>query len=87
MALFGKKIKTNVKNSYIFTIDTPPGGPGESTDPDETKEFDILGFRCDHEVLKQLEPKNLSKTGIFYEFWHIWSGFLLPAALKLHGRI
>ena len=74
-------------NSYIFTIDTPPGDPGGSTDLGETKEFDILGFRCDHEVLKQLEPKNLSKTGIFYEFRHILSGFLVPVALKLHGRI
>ena len=87
MALFGKKNQNKCQNSYIFTIDTPPGDPGGSTDPGETKEFNILGYRCDHEVLKQLEPKNLSKTGIFYEFWHFLSVFLVLVALKLYGRI
>ena len=46
-----------------------------STDPGETKEFEFLGFRCDRKVLKQLEPKTLSKTGIFYEFRYFLSFF------------
>ena len=58
-----------------------------STDPGETVEFDILGFGCDHEPLEQLEIKNLPKPGIFYEFRHFLSVFLVLVALKLHGRI
>ena len=44
---------------YTITIYTPQGCPGGSTDPGETKEFEFLGFRCDHEALEQLELKFL----------------------------
>ena len=30
------------------------------TEQIEGAEFEFLGSRCDHEVLEQLEPKNLS---------------------------
>ena len=73
--------------SYIFTIDTPPGDPGGSTDPGETKEFNILGFRCDHEVLKQLEPKNLFKSAENHKKCLFLRGFWVLATLKLHGRV
>ena len=65
----------------------PPGCPGGSKDPEETKELKYLGFRCDHEVLEQLVPKNLSKTGIFYEFWHFLMSFWVLVALNIDGRI
>ena len=55
------KIQNKLLSCNIFTISTPPGCPGGSTDPDEFIEFDFLGLECDHQVLKQLEPKNLSK--------------------------
>ena len=80
------KIKNKCFIAYIFTIDTPLGCPGGSTDPGETAEFDILGLGCDHEALELLETKNLSKMGIFYQFWLFSRGFWLLAVLKQHGR-
>ena len=59
------KIRNKLLNCNIFTISTPQGCPGGSTDPGETAEFDILGLGCDHEALEPLETKSLSKTGIF----------------------
>ena len=47
------KIQNKLLNCNIFTISTPQGCPGGSTDPEETKEFDFLGSRCDHEALQQ----------------------------------
>ena len=73
--------------SFTSLLIRPQGAQGGSTDPEETKEFDFLGLRCDHEVLEQLFPKNLSKIGIFYEFRHFLGVFLVLVALKLHGRI
>ena len=49
-------------------------------------EFEFLGFRCDHEVLKELEAKNGSKMGVFDEIWLFLRRFLLLAHFKLHGR-
>ena len=57
------------------------------TDLGETKLLNILGFRCDHEVLEQLELKKRSKTGNFYEFRHFLRDFWGLVALKPHGRI
>ena len=59
------KIKNKCFIAYIFTIDTPLGCPGGSTDPGEHREFNFLGYRCDHEALEPLEIKNHSKMGIF----------------------
>ena len=81
------KIQNKLLNCNIFTISTLPGCPGVSKDPEETVEFDILGFGCDHEALEPLETKNLSKPGILYEFWLFSRGFWLLAVLKQHGRI
>ena len=81
------KIQNKLLNCNIFTISTPPGYPGGSIDPGKTAEFNILGLGCDHEALELLETKNLSKTGIFEEFWLFLSGFWLLAVLKQHGRI
>ena len=39
---------------------TPTGSSRGSTGREEPVEFKFLGPRCDHQVLKQLEPKNLS---------------------------
>ena len=74
---------------YFFhsTIDTPPGCPGGSTDRENPTEFEFLGLRCDHEVLKHLEAKNLVKIGIFDDISSVLRGFWLLAALKPHGRI
>ena len=41
--------------------------PGGSTGREEPVELEFLGPRCDHQVLKQLEPKNLSNFVIFNE--------------------
>ena len=61
-----------------------PRGP---TDPEEPTEFEFLGYKCDHEALEPLETKNLSKMGIFYEFWLFLRGFWLLAISKQHGCI
>ena len=82
-----QKFKTNVKIAYIFTIDTPLGCPGESKDPGEPTEFDFLGYRCDHAVLKQLEAKNLSKRAKIDKKCPFLRGFWFLEVLKLHGRI
>ena len=58
-----------------------------ATDPGETIEFELLGFRCDREGLEPLEPKNCSKTGIFDDFRHFLMSFWIPVALNLDGRI
>ena len=34
----------------------------DHTDAGETIEFKFLGFKCDHEDVEQLEPKNYSKS-------------------------
>ena len=58
-----------------------------STDPGEPTEFDYLDLECDHQGLKQLEPKNLSKTGISNKILLFLRSFWVLAALKLDGRI
>ena len=55
------KIQNKLLNCNIFTISTPQGCPGGSTDTEEPIEYEFLGLECDHQVLKQLEPKNLLK--------------------------
>ena len=55
-----------------------------SADPGETKEFDFLGSRCDHEVLKQLEPKNHSKSAEIHKKCRFLRGFQENSALKPH---
>ena len=82
-----RKIKTNIRSDDISAISTPPGCLWGSTERGEPIEFDFLGLECDHQVLKQLEPKNLSKTGISNQFLLFLSSFLVSAALKLDGRI
>ena len=44
-----------------------PGYPRGSTGQEELVEVEFLGLRCDHQVLKELETKNLSNFGIFDE--------------------
>ena len=54
--------------SWFFihsAISTPPGCPWGSTDWVEPIEFDFPGLECEHQDLKQLEPKKLSKAGFF----------------------
>ena len=46
----------------------PYGCPWGSIELEEPIDFDSLGLKYDHQVLKQLEPKHLSKTGIFNYF-------------------
>ena len=61
-----REIKTNIRNDDISAIDTPPGCPWGSIDPEESIEFDFLGLECDHQTLKELEPKTLSKSAKFH---------------------
>ena len=58
-----------------------------STDPENPTEIDLVGLGCDHQVLGQLEPKNLVKIGIFNKFGHFLRGFRLLVVSKQHGRI
>ena len=44
----------------------PPGWPRLSKEREEPKEFEFLGLRYDHEVLRVLEAKNCSKTAEFH---------------------
>ena len=57
--------------------------PTGSTDLGETKEFDFLGSRWDHEALKELEPKNAK----IHKISRFLRGFSEIAALKPHGRV
>ena len=86
-APFESKNQNKVSSNDFTAISTPPGCPQGSTDPEEPIKFDFLGLQCDHQVLKQLEQKKLSKTSIFNEFLLFLRGFLVLAALKLDGRI
>ena len=70
----------------ISTSCSPPGWQGVSKKRERPTEFEFLGFRCDHEVLKALEAKNGSKTGVFDEIWLFLRCFWLLAPFKLHGR-
>ena len=63
-----------------------PGCPGGSTDREKPTEFKFLGLRCDHEVFKHLEAKNLIKIGVFDDILLFLRGFWLLAVLKPHGR-
>ena len=82
-------VKYGRKTDKIHDISTscsPPGWRRVSKKRERPTEFEFLGFRCDHEVLRALEAKNRSKTGVFDEIWLFLSGFWLLALLKLHGR-
>ena len=61
---------------------TPKGSSGGSTDWEEPVEFKFLGPRCDHQVLKHLETKNLSNFGVFDKIWLFLRGFLAPSHFK-----
>ena len=63
-----REIKTNIRNDDISPIDTPPGHSLGSTDPEELIELGFLGLKCDHQGLKQLEPKNHSKGTFLTKF-------------------
>ena len=58
-----------------------------ATDPEEPIKFDFLGLECDHQGLKQLEPKNLSKRAKFCNNCRFLRGFWVVAALRLDGHI
>ena len=66
---------------------THTGSSGGSTGWEEPVEFKFLGHRCDHQVLKHLETKNLSNFGIFGEIKLFLRGFWLLAISNPHGRI
>ena len=51
-----------------------------------TPEHSFKGLVLDHQVLKQLEAKNLSKTAKFDQKQQFLSVFLDLASLKLDGR-
>ena len=59
---------------------------GEFTGLEEPVKFEFLGLRCNHQVLKHLETKNLSNFGTFDEIWLFWGGYLLLAYSNPHGR-
>ena len=82
-----REIKTNIRNDDISAIDTPPGCSWGSTDLEELIEFDCLGLKCDHQGLKQLEPKNHSKRDIFNKILLFLRGFCVLAPLNFDGRI
>ena len=44
---------------------TPPRYPWGCTVRGEPIKFNCLNLECDHQLLKQLEPKNLSKRAKF----------------------
>ena len=66
---------------------TPTGSFRGSTGWEEPVEFKFLGPRCDHQVLKHQETKNLSNFGILNEIWLFLRGFWLLVFSKQHGRI
>ena len=61
-------------------------GSRGSAGSEEPVKFEFLGLRCNHQVLKHLETKNLSNFGIFDEIWLFLGGFFLLASSSPHGR-
>ena len=58
---------------------TPTGSSRGSTGWEEPVEFKFLGPRCDHQVLKHLETKNLSN---FRRNLTVFERFLAPSHFK-----
>ena len=82
-------VKYGRKNDKIVDIATrclPPGWPWVSKKREKPTGSEFVGFRCDHEVEKELEAKNGSKMGVFDEIWLFLRRFLLIALFKLDGR-
>ena len=66
-------------------LSSPPEQPRVAKEREEPTEFEFLGFRCDHDVLRAVEAKNRSKTAKFCQKCPFLSDFWLLALLKLHG--
>ena len=49
-------------------------------------EFDSIELGCDHQLLKELEAKNLQKIGIFDQIWLLLRGFWLLPVFKIRGH-
>ena len=63
----------------------PPWVPRVSKNWEGHTDIDFRGFGCDHEVLKELEAKNLSKVAKFGQKSLNFRGFWLLVPLNLHG--
>ena len=72
--------------SLLKTTPPPPGCPWVPGGPEATPEPSFRGLVLDHQVLKQPEAKNLSKTAKFDQKQQFLSVFLDLASLKLDGR-
>ena len=72
--------------SLLKTTPPPPGCPWVPGGPEVTPEPSFRGLVLDHQVWKQPEAKNLSKTAKFDQKQQFLSVFLDLASLKLDGR-
>ena len=67
---FQANIAEKLTKSLIFPLDVrPQGGHGCQKNEKKPTKFEFVGFRCDHEVEKELEAKNGSKMGVFDKIW------------------
>ena len=72
--------------SLLKTTPPPLGCPWVLKGPEVAPESSFRGLMLDHQVLKQPEAKNLSKTAKFDQKQQFLSVFLDLASLKLDGR-
>ena len=76
----------SLPRSLLKTTPPPPGCPWVPGGPEVTPEPSFKGLVLDHQVLKQLEAKNLSKTAKFDQKQQFLRVFLALASLELDGR-
>ena len=72
--------------SLLKTTPPPLGYPWVPGGPEATPEQGFRGLVLDHQVLKQPEAKNLSKTAKFDQKTTIFECFFALAFFKLDGR-
>ena len=78
-------LDSSCPGSLLETTPPPPGYPWISGGRYVTPEPGFRGLVHDHQLLKELEPKNCKKRAKFDQKQHFLSGVLVLACLNLNG--
>ena len=84
-ALWTNNGKETDKSNNTSTIDAAPGTARVPNCREETIQFNVLGFWCNHMVLELLQAKILPKRARDHQKSQNFWGFGPPAALKPRG--
>ena len=79
-------LDSSCPRSLLKTTPQPPGYPWISWGLYMTPEPRFKGLVLDHQILKEPEPKNLSKRAKFDQKQQFLDGFLALIPLNLDGR-